>query len=869
MNKETVTIFILLLSLGVTALSVFYYYNIGTYNYVGSYNGYPLYWYTPFLPAVVVSIISFTLGILLVFTSLNPSEKRLKISLISVFALLLVSLLVARFSFGFSTEKILLELPSPTDAQLIQLLASKSLLDGHNPYTENFARQMLSSLAPQQYTWIFKSGTNNYTPSNIIGFVHVFDYLPSAALYYLPAVALGIPANIYNSIILAVGSALIFHRLKGKNKALFPLLLSSFMFIYFAPLLLYRNTAGWLIPFVIAILFPDNPLLAGAMLAWASTYRLYVLIFTIFYLILLSKEGYNVKDTIKYGLVFALLLDAPFVLLNPTAFINDNLIPFLANFRPYDGGPGLVSLTYFGITIDKIFYYLGLSASLVIGLVLSLKYYHKLSYGILTFPLISFFFYYRPLPSYYLYFLPLIFLSYIFIVRKGDINIDLSSNSLARISSYSLVLGLLSIIYMYGVYTFGVLLNLEIGLSLFILFAITPLIIYFRDLVFKINSWFIFIIIVLVSVMILGFIPSQLHGTNFVLMGHGYIGDAMLLPNLASESIIKGINPYTCNFQQIMARDPYFGSLYKIIPYSDVPINLTSINASKVFTPYYTPKGTYMYYGLPTDNVTFYDYPPMNAIFLIPAHLLHIPIRLWEPLTYEVAITALFLQLLRRKEWEKSLALVVIILSGYFVSLYGFTFLLDSTSWIVFIILGMAFYDIPFVFGLMTGLAIDSMPQAIVLFPFLLIYVYEKMGKDYFKQYFLTAVLSALLILLPFVLTYPESLYLMLFPVIAKLPMAGIGITTLLGTAVYHTVWPLSSFKPIPYITLAITLTLGYLLRKRLGEVLIMLPMYIILTFTRSYPEYLLYYPYIAFLLWITMEKMTSYQGIKISNNNI
>jgi len=108
----------------------------------------------------------------------------------------------------------------------------------------------------------------------------------------------------------------------------------------------------------------------------------------------------------------------------------------------------------------------------------------------------------------------------------------------------------------------------------------------------------------------------------------------------------------------------------------------------------------------------------------------------------------------------------------------------------------------------------------------------------------------------------------MLFPVLAKLPMVGIGIVTIMGIFVFHTIWPLTIFKPIPYITLALTLIITYLFRKRLEEVSLMIPIYVILTFTRSYPEYLIYYPYIAFLVWLTTEEITSKYKIEVGKTS-
>ena len=69
---------------------------------------------------------------------------------------------------------------------------------------------------------------------------------------------------------------------------------------------------------------------------------------------------------------------------------------------------------------------------------------------------------------------------------------------------------------------------------------------------------------------------------------------------------------------------------------------------------------------------------------------------------------------MRRGDWEKALALTLILMSGYFVTSYGFVFLLDSTSWIVLIILGLTFYESPLIFGLLTGMAVDSMPSSAV-----------------------------------------------------------------------------------------------------------------------------------------------------------
>ncbi|MEB3691222.1 MAG: hypothetical protein G5Z43_000325 [Caldisphaeraceae archaeon] len=439
LNNDTKKVLLLLLVVSLIGISVFFYYNAGTYKYVGSIDGWPIYWYFPQKASVVMSMLIFFLGLFIFILSLKPSYKSMKISILFTILLLVASLLVAKiFYIGFNPSKVLLELPTRTDSYLIQVEAAKSIIKGLNPYEQNYKAALLNGLEPTMYTWIYSSNTPPYTINRIVGFVHVFDYFPPAALWYVPAVALRIPGNVWDAIAISVAFTLIYIRMRKMFKVLFPAILVTSMFIYLSQPILQNPLAGWLVPTLLAIAFPDRPLLAGISLAWASLYRPYVGVFALFYLIAAYYEGYNIKRMLASAIATGVLLTVPFFILNPHVFIERIILPLISNFRPMDAGPGLTSLEYLGIYIPKAIHTILVIGITLVGLVVAYKFYHKLKYAIFLFPILAMYCYYRPSYAYYLYFPLMILLAYttgFFRSISRDLNQSINQSAYASIAS--------------------------------------------------------------------------------------------------------------------------------------------------------------------------------------------------------------------------------------------------------------------------------------------------------------------------------------------------------------------------------------------------------------------------------------------------
>ncbi|WP_149564964.1 hypothetical protein [Sulfuracidifex tepidarius] len=868
---------ILLMIIGVDliGLSVFYYSNSGSYTFAGyitlNSSKYPIYWYLVHGPIVLMSIFMFTLGIAtLIVGYLNQPKSTKPIIVLTVFTIVSAVLVTRVFYLGNSPSVVMLPLPAKTDEYVIQMASAFNLVHGINPYEVNLEKVMLSSIPPQQFTLIYSNSAPPYVPGKVIGFVDYFDYLPQAALYYVPAILLGIPGVIWNALVYSSGLFLSFRKMKGSVKYLFPAVIAGSMFIFLEPAVMPVPSAGWIVPLLIAVSYPEYPILSGIMLGWASAYKIYVLPFALFYLVEAKRMGYNVKKMIYGALASFLGPTLPFLVEDPSAMLKDVLAPLTLNLRPLDGGPGITDLQFLGIFIPKDLQIAILAGILVSGLFISLL--RRLGYLSFVIPSIAFFWWYRPEPQYFMYF-PFIALIAVMTGFFGKIELTESRQETWLFSSFSIGISAFSVMYL-AQYAFiipaAVSIYLLVMMSLTVMFVpISIMIERAKSLITRLSEktvsclTFLFMTVAMVGIA-LGVSDLLLNGLWFVVMGHNYESDAFLLSVLAAKEMVDLHNPYSFVFLHDMLESPQFGKVFSMFRYSNSPIDLNDLKPSPVFTPYLDPSGQFIKYGARVNYVDFYDYPPGMALSMIPALLLRIPVSLWESLLYVFSIVTLFLSIRNEKNL---LYVLVFILSGVFVTFYGEAFESDLSPWISLILIAISFRKYPLISGALTGFAATTMPEATVLVPFILILIYNEMGKQFFLRFLISGILLSALLVLPPILIDPSSLTMMFFPILAKLPVNGVSLTTLISLYIFHSYWPVSFLSIFPYVALIGSIAISVIFYNKIREGILMFPVFIVLNFTRAEIEYFAFYPLVAFLAWllITREKeITRSEGLKV-----
>jgi len=391
-----------LLGLALNGAGVYAYYRIGSYVYVGTYEGVHLHWWEPYGPAVAVSVVAVLAGLLIYAVSRRPTRRVVLAS--SVLALAVVLGIVGVGLRYYETAHLyVLRISTITDSYILQVEAARALIQGVNPYTVSYREALASKLPPDLYTWVY-SGDPPYTVDDIVGFVDRFDYLAPAALYYVPALLLGIPPYMWDALVTTVGLTLVYRRLPGHTRDTLIALLTVGLFIYIAPVISKTTLAGWVIPLTVAVAYLDRPWIAGPLIAWAGTYRIYPAFFILFLLLAAQKEGLPAKRLIASAIIAGALLNLPFILWDPKTYIEAFLIPYRLNLNPLDMGPGLSSLGHIGVYLGKEAHTLLVLLLTGAGLAVSWKWYPRLKHAIFVFPALAMFAYYRPSYVYYVFF---------------------------------------------------------------------------------------------------------------------------------------------------------------------------------------------------------------------------------------------------------------------------------------------------------------------------------------------------------------------------------------------------------------------------------------------------------------------------------
>lgn len=442
---------IALLAFNLIILSVMVYGTDGTDVNAGRFDGLPFPYYVPYGTAVILSLVVFAIGASLFIASpIIASRKRaerlpLTLAFVALWAALASTFLVLYHG------RILVS-GGKEDSYVIQEAAAMELLRGVNPYTANYTSYLLSMTYINKLTLIY-SGGPPFNASKAVGFVTMLDYPAFSFLYYVPAIVLHVPGNVWDAVVLGAALATVYLKLKGGARDLFPLVAASGAFYIITDPAFFDPIAGWLAPSVLAVTLIDNPIVGGALMGLAVSYRQYVAALALIYFAVmlrrLKRRGLA-KGLVSFTIT-AVLINAPFLLVSPHAFISHVLFPAEARFDLE--GFGVASL-YFVIhkLINRLALYIALATTLIIGIVFTLKVSNVMVPTAFIFPALALFAYPRPLYSYWLWF-PLLGLMYMLF------DLDCEGSAKARLLSTEAV-GLVSLTLLASIYAGGFVGNL-------------------------------------------------------------------------------------------------------------------------------------------------------------------------------------------------------------------------------------------------------------------------------------------------------------------------------------------------------------------------------------------------------------------------
>ncbi len=404
MSTESVEarVAVIVAGLNILAAAVTLYDYVGTDSFVGQYNGQPVLYYEPTAAAVIGGLSLLAIGFLLFFSAGGGSSVlRRKAALAAIVAssAFAAGLIASQASTAF---KVII-LGGREDSYVIQVAAARALLSGLNPYSLNYSHELLSKVAAAKLTFVYRSGPP-FTVSNAIGVVNVLDYPAFSFLYYVPAVIMRLPGNVWDAIVLGVAVSLVYLRVKRPYRMLLLPIISAGAFYYLLDPVSYDPISGWLAPALLVVAFADNPVVSGVLLGLATSYREYAVAAALVYFPLAARRG--VKRLGLGVLSMAVTIAAvnmPFLLLSGGRFIQDVLVP--VRYRLDIEGLGLAS-TYFltGRPLPHVLLVSMTAIALLLAPLLTYRLYDRLGGLTYAIPALAFLLYPRPLFSYWLWF---------------------------------------------------------------------------------------------------------------------------------------------------------------------------------------------------------------------------------------------------------------------------------------------------------------------------------------------------------------------------------------------------------------------------------------------------------------------------------
>ena len=390
------------IGLNIIALAISLYGYAGTDIMIGAYHGEPVFYYVPTKASTIASLVLVAVGLVITLSAGGRSllAKRREVLVVTVVVATIITGLVASQASRMVKVSIT---EGKYDSYVLQVLAARALLSGHNPYLLNYTAALISSVPASYLTFLFRSGPP-YNVSNSVGIVHVLDYPAFSFLYYVPAVLLRIPGDVWDAAVLGATLSVVFIRLRDRYRGLLLPILSAGMLFFLLEPTTYDPMAGWLAPVLLVLVFSSNPVVSGVLLGLATSYREYAIVPAMVYFVLAAKRGVK---RVGFGVlamaVTIVAVNAPFLVWTGPLLIKEVLMP--VKYRLDIEGLGLASVYFLtGKPLPKDPLLAATAALVLLTPVLTYYLYDSVGGLAYTIAALPFMFYPRPLYSYWAWF---------------------------------------------------------------------------------------------------------------------------------------------------------------------------------------------------------------------------------------------------------------------------------------------------------------------------------------------------------------------------------------------------------------------------------------------------------------------------------
>lgn len=299
-----------------------------------------------------------------------------------------------------------------TDAVLFSRYSADLLLAGRNPFAE--------SMSPA--TAVYGTEVLHVTPLIDGGSVASFSYPAGEILAFVPEAALGGAPNLMWTLFALVAAVLVVLVLESPPQlALFP-----FVALLGSRNLIWTSIGGlvdvvWLVPLLVAMRNWHAGRLDRSAFAFGLAAGTKQLVWPIapFLAIWLWNDADDVGElvedvatTLRFGFAGFLVLNAPFILWDPEAWVYGVLTPVAGGAPMVHQGVGLTQLTVSGVyALPKGYFTTLLLATFAVALVVYALNWERMKWTAWVVPPALFFFHYRSLVSYFVFFLPVAYLA--------------------------------------------------------------------------------------------------------------------------------------------------------------------------------------------------------------------------------------------------------------------------------------------------------------------------------------------------------------------------------------------------------------------------------------------------------------------------
>ncbi|MFB6190715.1 MAG: hypothetical protein ABEJ91_04050 [Candidatus Nanohaloarchaea archaeon] len=307
-----------------------------------------------------------------------------------------------------------------TDSVLYTRYSVDLVLEGKNPYRYSMH---------EAFNEINRSGPKAATPRIDGSMVDTFSY-PAGTLYaFIPQVVLGVP-NIRLTLLPFLAAVFVFLFYESPDY----LVLAPFSFFFVAPAVLDRTLHGftgvlWLLPLLLSMKYWKSGRLRASMVFLGLSFSVKQIPWSIafFLAVWIYRESDGLADYLRrlkvpvlYGGGTFLLLNAPFIVTGPLAWLRGVMDPVALGTSLVSGGIGLTALGQNTVqAVPKQFFGFAMAAFLFFSLFAYWLYFERAKWIAWMMPGFLLWFSYRFYENYFVFFIPA---AYYALLLKTDID---------------------------------------------------------------------------------------------------------------------------------------------------------------------------------------------------------------------------------------------------------------------------------------------------------------------------------------------------------------------------------------------------------------------------------------------------------------